>query len=56
MQTFQVQLTLTITAPDSAHAFSIGLGACEHLVDTYNDDGSIDQFVGVKVLPEKVAA
>lgn len=44
----QVVITLTLEAEDEATAFQIGVAAAEHLLDTFNDDGSIHTLVEVE--------
>lgn len=44
---FEVTLELIIEAASVEDATDIGVGAAEHLVDTFNDDGSISPVVGV---------
>jgi len=50
---FNVTLTLTVEAPDLATAEGIGIGAAEHLTDTFNDDESINPLVRVEAQPLK---
>lgn len=51
---FEVVLTLIVTTHDQESAQEIAIDACEHLNDTYNDDGSLSPYMGwtVKPLPE----
>ena len=39
-----VTLTLTVDADDLDHATSIAEGAADHLLETFNDDGSIREI------------
>lgn len=48
MKEFTVQLTLTIKAKKVSDAYGIGVGAAEHLLDTFNDDDSISPLVRVE--------
>ena len=41
MKQFTLTLTLTLSADNGQDAYDIGVAACEHLADTFNDDGSI---------------
>lgn len=43
MPTFQASIALTITADNQAEADCIADGAAEHLISTFNDDGSLAQ-------------
>lgn len=42
-----VHITLAVRAPTQAAALEVGVGAVEHLVDTFNDDGSIGPLFSV---------
>lgn len=50
-QWFDVQLTLRIKAKSVDDALDVGIGAAEHVMDTFNDDKSIDTRAHVVVLP-----
>lgn len=50
---FIVTLTLDIEAEDQETANEIAIGACEHLNDTYNDDGSLDPLMAWEAVPLK---
>jgi hypothetical protein len=52
MPRFTVTLTLTVDAESTHDACGIGIGAAEHLVDTFNDDKSVDSLVNVEARPE----
>lgn len=47
---FEVQLTLTVNAKNRDAALDLGVGAADHLRETFNDDESIHPAVDVKVL------
>lgn len=46
---FQAHVSVPILAESAGRAADIALGACEHLQDTFNDDGSIGSFVRIEV-------
>jgi hypothetical protein len=48
---FDVRITMSIRAATSSEAADIALAACEHLQDTFNDDGSIGSLVAIDILP-----
>jgi len=48
MPKFDISIGLTIDAETQDDARGIAFGACEHLQDTFNDDGSIDRFVWIE--------
>jgi hypothetical protein len=49
--TFEVTITMIVVAEDGDAAQAIGVGAAEHLNDTFNDNGSIDPLMMVETLP-----
>jgi hypothetical protein len=49
---YEVKITLTIEAESSSDAYDIGIGAAEHLVDTFNDNDSISSLVLIQVSEE----
>ena len=51
MQTHTVTLTLQVQADTTADALDFGLAAGVHLLETFNDDGSIVGTVRAEVLP-----
>ena len=52
MPQFALTLALTVEADTLSAAYEVGVGAAEHLADTFNDDGSLSPVVGVNVRPE----
>ena len=52
MKTFLVTIEIRVQAETSMDALVIGIGAAEHLNDTFNDDGSLDPFMRVEVKAE----
>lgn len=42
MRTYNVTVTMTVTAADEATASDLASAAAEHLLETFNDDGSIE--------------
>ena len=50
---FEITLTLTVEAASAAAALDLGIGAAEHLTETFNDDGSLDERVRVESRPLK---
>jgi hypothetical protein len=48
---FEITLTLTVDAPSSSDAINLGIGAAEHLSQTFNDDGSLDEGIRVEAHP-----
>jgi len=49
---FTLTLTLIVTADTAQEAHDVGIGAAEHLLDTFNDDGSLSSLVYVQVSEE----
>ena len=47
MPKFDISIGLTIDAETQDDARGIAIGACEHLQDTFNDDGSIDPLCSI---------
>lgn len=52
MKTFTITIEIKVQAESSMDALNIGIGAVEHLNDTFNDDGSLDPFMRVEVKAE----
>ena len=52
MKTFTITIEIKVQAESSVDALNIGIGAAEHLNDTFNDDGSLDPFMRVEVKAE----
>ena len=48
---FVVTLTLTLEAKSVDEAYEIGAQATEHLLDTFNDNGSIHPLVKISAEP-----
>ena len=48
MKTFLVTIEIKVQAETSMDALVIGIGAAEHLNDTFNDDGSLDPLMRVE--------
>lgn len=48
MKTFLVTIEIRVQAETSMDALVIGIGAAEHLNDTFNDDGSLDPLMRVE--------
>lgn len=48
---FQVVLSLRVEAESGDEAFDLGVAAAEHLIDTFNDNDSIDPLVFITVEP-----
>ena len=51
MTKFTIRLTLTVEADNLDNAHELDVGAAEHLLDTFNDDSSIDLLVTVEANP-----
>lgn len=51
MKTHVVTLTLVVRAEDHTEAEGIGRAAAEHLLETFNDDESLCQDIGVALCP-----
>ena len=51
MRAHTVTLTLQVQAETTADALDLALGAGVHLLETFNDDGSIVGTVRAEVLP-----
>ncbi|HOU23918.1 MAG TPA: hypothetical protein PLN42_06680 [Anaerolineae bacterium] len=49
MKTFLVTIEIKVQAESPTDAMNIGIGAAEHLNDTFNDDGSLDPLMRVEV-------
>ena len=52
MKTFLVTIEIKVQAETSMDALCIGIGAAEHLNDTFNDDGSLDPLMRVEATIE----
>lgn len=50
---YDVTIQLQLEAENSTAAFDIGYAAAEHLLNTFNDDGSIHPMVRVESKPAK---
>jgi hypothetical protein len=48
---FEVTLRFQVEAESSADALDIGMGAGEHLLETFNDDGSLEENIAVESKP-----
>ena len=50
---YNVTLEMEVEAESSVDALNIGIGAAEHLNDTFNDDESINPLMKVVVVKTK---
>lgn len=48
---FTAAITFEFESNSSADAFDLAASAAEHLLDTFNDDGSINPLVWIEVKP-----
>jgi hypothetical protein len=55
MNTHQVLITLSIKAESLEHAEGIAEGAAEHLLETFNDDGSLQEASSCRLAAEAVS-
>lgn len=51
MAEFYVTIQLRVRAGSSGEACEFGIAAAEHLLDTFNDNETIDPLVSVDALP-----
>lgn len=52
MNTFTIKIEIKVQAESSVDALNIGIGAAEHLNDTFNDKGALDPLMRVEVKAE----
>lgn len=50
---FKVTLELVVKARTAADAVELGVGMCEHLMDTFNDNFTLTELCGVEAEPVK---
>lgn len=51
MKNFYVTIQLIVTAETAADAAELGFNAAEHLLDTFNDNQSIEMLAAVTARP-----
>jgi hypothetical protein len=44
---YEVTLTLIVEADSESAAYEVGAAAAEHLLETFNDDDSLETTIGV---------